>query len=224
MIFSSTTGQDVTISTTAATPLSGATKPANGTYSYLYIETSNTQRIQAKASFASAAGDTNGATTGVTCFSRAVSSGLFNWSLNTQGALPLATKCGAATDSDYAATTVVYNSFDGGGFVNALTNMPMSNGSAADSTDALDAYLLNASGFLANPATPAVNAGNDVVRLSAVMRLPAAVTIGPGTKSISLGYNNSLGAQIATQTLFNELQNISKFGPGPLDMTVAVSP
>ncbi len=220
-IFQKDAGQAITVSKTATTPLDSASthRPDNATYSYVYVEASDTMLIKGKATFNKSMGDSNGLTTGSTCWSVALTGGFFNWSNNTQGSMPLATKCGTATDATYASTTVIWNSFDGASFVNAITNLPLSNGGTTAVTNSVDAFLLSSTGFLATPTGAAVNLPNGVARLGAIMKLPTAVTVSDATAGFTLSYNNSLGTQISTQTLRNAVQNVSKFGSGPFDMT-----
>lgn len=52
------------------------------------------------------------------------------------------------------------------------------------------------------------------------MTLPSGgVTVTDATSSIVLGYNNSKGAQISTQSGATPTR-VTKFGNGPFDMTV----
>ena len=231
-IYDNAQGQVVSIVRGSRSPvtLAGATKPATGTYGYLYVELSPTQSIKTKVSFSTVVGDANSISHGSVCWTIASPGGtLYNWSNHTQGALPQVTRCGSAPDDAYAAGSFTYNSFNGGAFVNALTNLPVSGGmpalnAGAGYLAALDAYLIAADGTLATPDVPGVNQANGVARLSGIMTLPQAVVITDATTQVMLYYNNSLGAQIATQTVYNGYVPVSRFGPGPFDMTVASSP
>ncbi len=225
-------GQVVAIANGSRSPvtLPGATKPANATYGYLYVELSPTQLIQTRVTFGSVVGDANSTTHGSVCWSIASpGTTLYNWSDHSQGAMPPITRCGSAVDDAYAPTSITYNSFNGGVFVNALTNLPISNGmpavnAGAGVLNALDAYLVAEAGTLARPETPALNQANGVSRLVGILTLPQALTVSDATTNVMLYYNNSLGTQIATQTVYNGYVPVSRFGPGPFDITVAASP
>ena len=231
-VYADARGQVVAIASgsRSAVTLAGATKPANGTYAYLVVELGSTQLIQTRVSFGSVVGDANSTTHGSVCWSIASpGSTLYNWSDHSQGAMPLVTRCGSAVDDAFAPTSFTYNSFNGGVFVNALTNMPISNGMPAVNAGAgvinsLDAYLTTEAGTLARPDVPAVNQANGVARLVGILTLPQALTVSDATTNVMLYYNNSLGTQIATQTVYNGYVPVTRFAPGPFDITVGVSP
>jgi hypothetical protein len=226
-------GQLVTISSAdraQSTPLSGATKPDDGDYRYLYVELSPTLSIQTKVTFSTVVGDSNDISFGSVCWTIPNQGGtLFNWSTNAQGSMPLVTQCGNAPGDAPGVTSITYNSFNGNSFINAVTNLPISGGwpvanGGAGHLNSLDAYLLGADSKLANPDTPAVNQFNNVARLAGVMTLPVPVTITSATTNVALRYNNSLGSHIATQTPFSSARvPVSKFGLGPFDMTVTAT-
>jgi hypothetical protein len=55
------------------------------------------------------------------------------------------------------------------------------------------------------------------------MTLPGAgVTVTTGTSSFVLGFNNTLGASVSTQS-GSSPSRVSKIGNGPFDMTVTVN-
>jgi hypothetical protein len=227
-LYSNSAGQTITVTKTATSALTGTTRPANATYTHAYVEISPSWQVKAKAAFSSAMGDSNGTTSGTTCWSiaNAANNGnLYNWSIRTQGSMDLVTKCGATTDNTYAATTIVTNSFDGSSFVNAVTNAPISNGGTTSLTNKLDSYLLASSGFLATPGIPAVNNANSVSKIGAVLTLPTSLTISSATTGMTFSVNNSMGTQIATQTpVGSNPSRISFFTTGPADFTLTTTP
>lgn len=225
-MYSNSAGQTITVTKTATSALTGTTRPANATYTHAYVEISPSWQVKAKATFSSAMSDSNGTTSGTQCWSiaNAANNGnLFNWSIRTQGSMDLVTKCGTTTDSTYAATTIVTNSFDGSSFVNAVTNAPISNGGTTSLTNKLDTYLLASSGFLATPGNPAVNNANSVSKIGAVLTLPTSLTISSATTGMTFSVNNSMGTQIATQSGVNP-SRVSFFTTGPADFTLTTTP
>ena len=227
-LYSNSVGQTITVTKTATSALAGATRPTNATYTHAYIEISPIWQIKAKATFSTIMGDSNGTTSGTTCWSiaNAANNGnLYSWSMRTQGSMDLVTKCGATTDNTYAATSIVFNSFDGSSFVNAVINAPISNGGTESLTNKLDTYLLASSGFLAAPVSPApaVNNANSVSKISAVLTLPTALTITSATTGMTFNVNNSMGTQIATQSGVTP-SRVSFFKTGPADFTLTSTP
>ena len=225
-LYSNSVGQTITVTKTATSALTGATRPTNATYTHAYIEISPIWQVKAKATFSTTMGDSNGTTSGTTCWSiaNAANNGnLYNLSNSTQGSMDLVTKCGATTDNSYAATSIVTNSFDGSSFVNAVINAPISNGGTTSLTNKLDTYLLASSGFLAAPVSPAVNNANSVSKISAVLTLPTALTITSATTGMTFNVNNSMGTQIATQSGVTP-SRVSFFTTGPADFTLTSTP
>ena len=224
-IFESTsaTGSPVNIvlNTLASLPNGTVTKPANGTYNYLYVEVDPEVKIQASVQFSSAMGDANGVTTGAYCWSKAETT--YNFSNNFSGPFPAATECGASAPSgtSVGATSSLYNSLmddsgigSGTGFTNSFVNLPTTAGGAST----LDAYVLDTNGKLLTTQT--VNSIGGAKRVVGIMTLPSGgVTVTDATSSIVLGYNNSKGAQISTQSGVTPTR-VTKFGNGPFDMTV----
>ena len=227
-LYSNSVGQTITVTKTTTSTLTGATRPTNATYTHAYIEISPIWQVKAKATFSTAMGDSNGITTGNTCWSianAADNGNLYTWSMGTQGSMALVTKCGATTDNTYAATSIVFNSFEGNSFVNAVINAPISNGGTESLTNKLDTYLLASSGFLAAPVSPApaVNNANSVSKISAVLTLPTALTITSATTGMTFNVNNSMGTQIATQSGVTP-SRVSFFKTGPADFTLTSTP
>ena len=229
-IFTSTsnTGSPVSIAlnTIAALPNGTITKPANGTYTHLYVEIDPKVKIKSSLHFDTDMADSNGLTTGAYCWSKAM--GTFNFASNTFGSMPQATECAssAPTPISVAATSSVYNSimddrgtpFNGSGFTYAVVKLP----TTAGGPSTLDAYLIGTDGKLV--ATQNVNDIGTVVRAAGIMTLPSpGVVVTNATTSFVLGYNNTKGAQVSTQTTTGgNPSRISKFGNGPFDMTVTV--
>lgn len=215
---------DIVLNTVASLPNGTVTKPANGTYNYLYVEMDPEVKIQASVRFNAAMGDSNGTTQGVYCWSKVRT--LHSFSDYTQGSNPLATECGASAPSasSVGATSNLYNSLmddkalpGGTGFTHSFVNLPTTAGGVAS----LDAYLLDTNGKLATTQQTA-NSITGITRLAGIMTLPAGgVTVTDATSSIVLGYNNSKGAQVATQSGVTP-SRLTKFGNGPFDMTVTV--
>ncbi len=226
VIFNSTsdTGSSADIALNAVTALTDGTmsKPANGTYTHLYVEIDPEVRIKTSVKFSEDMADSNGGTQGVYCWSKTVST--FVFAMNNQGELPPATECAAAPPeaSSVSATSIYYNSLkddsqaSGTGFVNTITNLP----TTAGGPETLDAYLIDAAGKLVETQT--VNSIGTVKRVAAILTLPnPGVVVTDATSSFVLGYNNSKGSQISTQSGATP-SRVSKFGNGPFDMTVAV--
>jgi hypothetical protein len=199
----------------AALPNGTITKPANGTYTHLYLEIDPEVKIKSVVKFATAMADSNGGTSGVYCWSKAGT--VFDYAMNDQGQMPQATLCSnnAPVSSEVASTSVLYNSL-GTDFTNAFVNLPTTEGGAST----LDAYLIGADGKLV--ATQTVNSIGSVKRVAGVMTLPGSgVVVTDATKSFVLGYNNTKGASVSTQSGVSP-SRVSKLGTGPFDMTVAV--
>ena len=168
-------------------------------------------------------GDSHGVTRGVYCWSNLATT--CNFAMNTHGSLPQATVCGnsAPVTTDVAATSSLFNSvmdesqIGGTGFTNAFVNLPRT----AGGTPTLDAYLIGTDGKLVTTQT--VNTIGSVKRIAAFMTLPSpGVVVTDASTSFALGYNNTKGAQVATQSNLTT-SPISKFGNGPFDMTVTVN-
>lgn len=226
-IFTSTsiTGSPVSIvlNETAALTNGAITKPANGTYTHLYLEIDPEVKIKSVVKFTTAMGDSNGESSGVYCWSTLATT--YNFSMNTQGSFPLATVCGNSTPvtTDVAATSSLYNSLmddsqnGGTGFTNAFVNLP----TTAGGPGTLDAYLIGTDGKLVTTQT--VNTIGSVKRIAAFMTLPSpGVVVTDASTSFVLGYNNTKGAQVSTQSSVTP-SRVSKFGNGPFDMTVTVN-
>lgn len=226
VIFTSTssTGSLVSIAlnATAALPNGTVAKPANGTYTHLYLEIDPEVKIKSTVKFASTMGDSNGVTSGVYCWTKPVST--YTFATNVSGSLPQATTCNTnlPTASDVAASTSIFNSLsddsgpplNGTGFINSFINLPTTAGGLAT----LDAYLIDANGKLVT--TQVVNTIGTVSRVAAILTLPGSgVTVTDSSSSFVLGYNNTKGAQIATQSGVTP-SRLSKIGNGPFDMTV----
>jgi len=213
----------IVLNTLAALPSGTVTKPDNGTYTHLYIEIDPEVKIKSAVQFATAMADSSGGTSGVYCWSKALTT--YNFALNPQNSMPQATVCGAnaPSSSEVASTSSFYNSMmddtglsGGTGFTNAFVNLP----TTARGASSLDAYLIGTDGKLV--ATQIVNTPGSVNRIAGVMTLPGSgVVVTDATKSFVLGYNNTKGASVSTQSGVSP-SRISKFGNGPFDMTVAV--
>ena len=227
-IFESTnnTGSAVNIALNQTANLTNGTvsTPDAGTYTHLYIELDPEVKIKAEVQFDTPMASTNGTSTGQFCWSKQVN--VYNFSMNTQGSLPDATECGTSAPSagSVGATSAFYNSLrddsgsGGTGFVNTFTNLP----TTAGGPSTLDAYLIGSDGKLV--ATQTVNTMGDVKRVVGIITLPGSgVTVTAASSGLVLGYNNSLGAQMSTQSGVSPSQ-ISKFGNGPFDVTVSILP
>lgn len=227
-IFESTnnTGSAVNIALNQTANLTNGTisTPAAGTYTHLYVELDPEVKIKAAVQFDTQMASTNGTSTGQFCWSKQVD--VYNFSMNTQGSLPDATECGTSAPSaaSVGATSAFYNSLrddsgtGGTGFVNTFTNLPTTEGGPST----LDAYLIGSDGKLV--ATQTVNTMGDVKRVVGIITLPGSgVTVTAASSGLVLGYNNSLGAQMSTQSGVSPSQ-ISKFGNGPFDVTVSILP
>ena len=227
-IFESTnnTGSAVNIALKQTVDLTNGTvsTPVAGTYTHLYIELDPEVKIKAEVQFDTQMASTNGTSTGQYCWSKQVD--VYNFSMNTQGSLPDATECGTSAPSaaSVGATSAFYNSLrddsgsGGTGFVNTFTNLPTTDGGPST----LDAYLIGSDGKLV--ATQTVNTMSDVKRVVGIVTLPGSgVTVTAASSGFVLGYNNSLGAQMSTQSGVSPSQ-ISKFGNGPFDVTVSILP
>ena len=221
-----TTGSPVSIvlDATVALPAADIVKPTNNTYTHLYVEIDPEVKIKSQVKFSAAMGDSNGLSSGVYCWSKLATS--YNFGMNTAGSMPQATACSpsAPLAADVGTTSSLYNSMmddsglsGGTGFTNAFINLPTTAGGAAT----LDAYLVGADSKLV--ATQTVNTIGTVKRIVGIMTLPGAgVTVTAGTSSFVLGFNNTLGAQVSTQS-GSSPSRVSKFGNGPFDMTVTVN-
>ena len=228
-IFTSTssTGSPVSIVLNSTVPLSNgtSTKPANGTYTHLYVEVDPEVKIKVAAQFGTAMADSNGNSTGVYCWSKAATT--YNFAMNAQNAMPQATACGnsAPAPASVAATSSLYNSMmddsqmqGGTGFTHAFVKLP----TTAGGLSTLDAYLIGADEKLVTTQT--VNTIGNVKRVVGVITLPGSgVVVSSATTNVVLGYNNTRGAQVGTQSGASP-SRIGKFGNGPFDMTVAVLP
>ena len=212
----------IVLNATADLPNGAVTKPANGTYTHLYLEIDPEVKIKSSVKFSSRMGDSNGLSSGVYCWSKAASTYAFGMSESGSG--PQATVCGASSpaSSEVAASSSIFNSLmddsgaGGTGFVNAFVNLPTTAGGPAT----LDAYLIGADDKLVT--TQIVNTLGSVKRLAAVLTLPGTgVTVTDASSSFVLGYNNTKGAQVATQSGATP-SRVSKFGNGPFDMTVTI--
>jgi glycerate kinase len=105
----------------------------------------------------------------------------------------------------------------GTGFTNAFVNLP----TTAGGPGTLDAYLIGTDGKLVTTQT--VNTIGSVKRIAAFMTLPSpGVVVTDASTSFVLGYNNTKGAQVSTQSSVTP-SRVSKFGNGPFDMTVTVN-
>ena len=227
-LFTSTnsTGSAVDISLDAVTALTNGTmtKPANGTYTHLYLEIDPEIKIKTSVKFNSTMADANGLTQGVYCWSKTAN--LFVFATNNQGSMPQATECSDTSPeaSSVSTTSISYNSLmddsqaGGTGFVNTMTNLP----TTAGGPGTLDAYLIDSEGKLVETQT--LNSIGTVKRVAAILTLPnSGVVVTDATSSFVLGYNNSKGSQISTQSGASP-SRVSKFGNGPFDMTVTAAP
>ena len=231
-IYTSTnaTGSPVSIvlDATVALPAADIVKPANNTYTHLYVEIDPEVKIKSQVKFSTAMGDSNGLSSGVYCWSKLATT--YNFGISITGSMPQATACSpsAPLAGDVGTTSTFFNTMmnDLGmpgtgstptGFTNAFINLPTTAGGAAT----LDAYLVGADSKLV--ATQTVNTIGTVKRVVGIMTLPGAgVTVTAGTSSFVLGFNNTLGAQVSTQS-GSSPSRVSKFGNGPFDMTVTVN-
>jgi hypothetical protein len=168
---------------------------------------------------------TNGNSVGAYCWSKQANT--YNFASNRQGSLPDATECGSSAATLFSATSVFFNSLSddsdsgGTGFVTTMTNIP----TTAGGPSTLDAFLIGIDSKLV--ARQLVNTMGDVKRLVGVITLPnGGVTVNAATTGLVIGYNNTLGSQISTQTLVvgESASRISKFGNGPFDATVTTVP
>jgi hypothetical protein len=225
-IFDSTNsaGSEVSIKLDETTALTNGTVrvPDAGTYSHLYIELSPEVKIKSSAKFSIRMASTNGDSTGSYC--RTKQANTYNFALNYQDSLPDATVCDSQAATEFSATSVFFNSLSddsgsgGTGFVTTMTNIP----TTAGGPSTLDAYLIGTNSKLVAQQT--VNTMGDVTRLVGVITLPnGGVTVNAATTGLVIGYNNTLGSQISTQSGVNP-SRISKFGNGPFDATVTTVP
>jgi len=212
------------LNATVALPAGAIIKPTNNTYTHLYVELDPEVKIKSSLKFSTAMGDSNGLSIGVYCWSKLATT--YNFANNVSGSLPQAAACSSSAPLpvDVDVTSSLYNSMmddiglpSGTGFTNAFINLPTTAGGAAT----LDAYLIGADNKLV--ATQTVNTIGNVKRIVGIMTLPGAgVTVTAGTSSFVLGFNNTLGAQVATQSGASP-SRVSKIGNGPFDMTVTVN-
>jgi len=221
-LFVNDSGSSTNIVLGAVVELKGGTftKPPTGTYPYLYLEIDPSVGIQSSVQFDKIMADSNGLSTGIYCWS--LNTTTYNYALNNMGSMPQATSCGsnAPISSAISTTTVIYNSlldasaFGGSGYNNVLLNLPTSVGGLKT----LDTFLIGSTGTLAGIET--VNTISNVKRVSGIVTLPnGGVTITNSTNSIYLGYNNTKGAQVATQNGTTPTR-VSKFGNGPFDVSI----
>lgn len=219
----SSTGSPVNIVLNSTAMLSNGTtaKPANDTYTHLYLEIDPVVKIKSLINFDTPMADSNGLTSGVYCWSKAATT--YNFSLNSLNSMPQATQCGNSVPAfaSIESSSSLFNSLmddsglGGSGFTNAFTNLPTTAGGAST----LDAYLIGSDGQLVTTQT--VNSIGAVNKIAAIMTLPGTgIVVSDSTRSFVLGYNNMKGGQVATQSGVSP-SRVSKIGNGPFDMTVA---
>jgi hypothetical protein len=225
-IFDSTNsvGSEISIKLDETTALTNGTVrvPDAGTYTHLYVELNPEVKIKSLAKFSKIMASTNGTSSGLYCWSKQAST--YNFASNYQGSLPDATECGSEAATIFGPTSVFFNSLSddsgsgGTGFVTTMTNIP----TTAGGPSTLDAFLIGTDSKLV--AQQEVNSMGDVKRLVGIITLPnGGVTVNAATTGLVIGYNNTLGSQISTQSGVNPSQ-ISKFGNGPFDATVTTVP
>ena len=225
-IFDSTNsaGSEVSITLGETTALTTGTVrvPDVGTYTHLYVELNPEVKIKSSAKFDIDMASTNGTSSGRYCWTKQANT--YNFASNFQGSLPDATECGSEAATIFGATSVFFNSLSddsgsgGTGFVTTMTNIP----TTAGGPSTLDAFLIGTDSKLV--AQQLVNTMGDVKRLVGVITLPnGGVTVNAATTGLVIGYNNTLGSQISTQSGVTPSQ-ISKFGNGPFDATVTTVP
>ena len=228
-IFDSTNsaGSEVSITIGETTALTTGTVrvPDAGTYTHLYVELNPEVKIKSSAKFAIDMASTNGTSSGRYCWTKQANT--YNFASNYQGSLPDATVCGSDAATTFDATSVFFNSLSddsgsgGTGFVTTMTNIPTT-ATTLDTAATLDAFLIGTNNKLV--AQQLVNTMGDVKRLVGVITLPnGGVTVNAATTGLVIGYNNTLGSQISTQSGVNP-SRISKFGNGPFDATVTTVP
>ena len=228
-IFDSTNsaGSEVSIKFDETTALTNGTVrvPDAGTYTHLYVELNPEVKIKTSARFNIKMASTNGNSVGAYCWSKQANT--YNFASNRQGSLPDATECGSSAATTFDATSVFFNSLSddsdsgGTGFVTTMTNIPTT-ATTLDTAATLDAFLIGIDSKLV--AQQLVNTMGDVKRLVGVITLPnGGVTVNAATTGLVIGYNNTLGSQISTQSGVNP-SRISKFGNGPFDATVTTVP
>jgi hypothetical protein len=228
-IFDSTNsaGSEVSITLDQTSALTDGTVrvPDAGTYTHLYIELNPEVKIKSSAKFDKIMASTNQTSSGLYCWSKQANT--YNFALNPQGSLPDATECGDAAATTFSATSVFFNSLSddsgsgGTGFVTTMTNIP----TTAGGPSTLDAFLIGTDRKLVAQQT--VNTMGDVKRLVGVITLPnGGVTVNAATTGLVIGYNNTLGSEISTQTKVSKVSpsRITKFGNGPFDGTVTTIP
>ncbi len=229
-IFDSTNnaGSEVSIKLGETTALTNGTVrvPDAGTYTHLYVELNPEVKIKTSAKFDKIMASTNGTSSGLYCWSKQANT--YNFANNYQGSLPDATVCGNEAATSVDPTSVFFNSLSddsrspgGTGFVTTMTNIPTSEGGRST----LDAFLIGTDSKLV--ALQTINTMGDVKRLVGIITLPnGGVTVNAATTGLVIGYNNTLGSQLSTQTLEvgESASRISKFGNGPFDATVTTVP
>ncbi len=231
-IFDSTNsaGSEVSIKLDETTALTNGTVsvPDAGTYTHLYVELNPEVKIKTSAKFNKIMASTNGTSSGLYCWSKQANT--YNFASNYQDSLPDATVCGSEAATTFDATSVFFNSLSddsgsgGTGFVTTMTNIPTT-ATTLDTAATLDAFLIGIDNKLV--AQQLVNTMGDVKRLVGIITLPnGGVTVNAATTGLVIGYNNTLGSQISTQTLAQgeNYSRISKFGNGPFDATVTTVP
>ena len=196
--------------------------PDAGTYTHLYVELNPEVKIKSSAKFSQNMASTNGTSSGRYCWTKQANT--YNFASNFQGSLPDATECDSEAATIFGATSVFFNSLSddsgsgGTGFVTTMTNIP----TTAGGPSTLDAFLIGTDSKLV--AMQLVNTMGSVKRLVGVITLPnGGVTVNAATTGLVIGYNNTLGSQISTQSGVTPSQ-ISKFGNGPFDATVTTVP
>lgn len=105
--------------------------------------------------------------------------------------------------------------------MNTITDLP----TTAGGPSTLDAFLIGSDRKLVEEQT--INTMGNVKLLVGIITLPnGGVTVNASTTGLVIGYNNSSGSQISTQTLVSPSidSRISKFGNGPFDATVSIIP
>jgi hypothetical protein len=225
-IFDSTnsTGSEVTIALaqTAALTTGTISLPGSGSYTHLYLELNPEVKIKSAVKFDTVMASTNGDSSGLYCWTKQAN--VYNFAMNNQGSLPDATECGSNASTTVRATSTFFNSLKddsssgGTGFVNTLINLQ----TTAGGPSTLDAFLIGTDSKLVADQT--VNSLGNVKRVVGIITLPGGgVTVNASTTGLVIGYNNSLGAEISTQSGPTP-SRISKFGNGPFDATVSTLP
>lgn len=217
-IFSSASGAVASIQKNLTVNLSGTyTKPAAGTYQYLYMEIDPVMKVQKTAYFTGSRSNTDLSSSGTKCWSLVQTTYAYS-----SGTSPVATTCGAngATATGLGLTSIVNNSLDGGsGFVTSRTFSAMS-----PAPSSVVAYLV--SNAYKVPTNPGVNTPVPGGKIVAYTQLSSPLVLSPTNAAlvtgVNIGYENSYGTLVSmgSSTMPGDVGSIGVFSGGPLSAYV----